>query len=478
MVALFTPVRMVKLYAVVLKDHVGKIICALAETEACHFIEKHNSKLDLSRKKILLSSVERRIDELLFKIPIQEPLKIDIDISNDIDSMLYALANEVFACEKTTISRLIEIKKELPRIKRIYSVLENFDETRYTYILEGWVPEGKQHIITASLNEASSGKKAVYFSTPEFGETPPTMLSNPGIMKPFEALVKIYGLPSYYEIDPTSVLFVTFPLVFGMMYGDVGHGIVLFLLSMGIFLSGKERFKKMAKFKEFSPILILCSIFSVFFGFLYGEFFGLKFHPLWLSPSEHITYFLVLSVWVGVLHLVIGFILNTINMWKNKKYLRAIFQIQWIIFSGSSILFYTAFLNLEFIMFIEGFLVLMLFPMASMVIGGILINSGEGKSSFSGVFIPFYLGLKYALHLMSYMRLLIMALVHSTISITIFVISGHSAVSLALDGFITFVLIIVVETFVVFIQTLRLHWVEWFYLFYKGKGTEFKAFKF
>ncbi len=48
----------------------------------------------------------------------------------------------------------------------------------------------------------------------------------------------------------------------------------------------------------------------------------------------------------------------------------------------------------------------------------------------------------------------------------------------ALAGFITFILIIVVETFVVFIQTLRLHWVEWFYLFYKGKGTEFKAFKF
>ncbi|MDD5474046.1 MAG: V-type ATPase 116kDa subunit family protein [Candidatus Methanoperedens sp.] len=469
---------MVKLFAAVPKDHVGKIICAIGDTEACHFIEKHDSKLDLSRKKLLLSLVERRIDELLFKIPIGEPPKIDIDISSDVDLMLCALANEVLACEKITTSRLVEIKKKLLRLKQVYSVLENFGETRYTYIFEAWVPEGKQHIITASLNEASNGKKVVYFSTPEFGETPPTMLSNPGMMKPFETLVKKYGLPSYYEIDPTCILFVTFPLIFGMMYGDVGHGVVLFLLSMGIFLSGKERFKKMVKFKDFSPILILCSIFSVFFGFLYGDFFGLKFQPFWLSPTEHITYFLELSVWVGVLHLVIGFILNAINLWKNKKDLRAIFQVQWIIFSGSSIMFFTNFLYKEFTIFINGFLVLMLFPMAGMVIGGMLINSGEGKSSFSGVFIPFYLGLKYALHLMSYMRLLIMALAHSTISITIIAISGHSTVSLALAGFITFVLIIVVETFIVFIQTLRLHWVEWFYLFYKGKGTEFLAFKF
>ncbi len=468
MVVLFTPVMMNKLFAVVLKEHVGKVISSLGETESCHFIEKY-SRLELARKKALISSIEHRIDEILFKIPAKEPLRIDIDVSNDADSILYILAKDVLALEKISVSRLIEIKKALLHLKSVYAVLENFEETQYTYIFEAWVPGGKQDIVRASIEEASSGASAVSFSTPEFGETPPTLLSNPGMMKPFEALVKRYGMPSYYEIDPTWIIFMTFPLIFGMMYGDVCHGIILLLLSIVLFFSAKERFKR---FKEYVPILISCSIFSVFFGFMYGEFFGLKIHPLWLSPSENIAYFLILSLWAGVLHFGLGFILNAINMWKNKKYMRALFQIQWIIFSISSILFFTRFMNLEL------FLVLMLLPIMSMIASGVLINSIEGKGSISGVMVPFYIGVKYAMHLASYMRLLIMALAHSTISATIIAISAGSAVSIALAGLITFVLIIIVETFVVFIQTLRLHWVEWFYLFYKGKGKEFSAFKF
>ena len=122
-------------------------------------------------------------------------------------------------------------------------------------------------------------------------------------------------------------------------------------------------------------------------------------------------------------------------------------------------------------------IVLIILPGMALITGGVLINSIEGKGGLSGILVPFYLGMEYTMHLMSYMRLLIMALAHSTISATIIALTGSSTVSIVVAGIITFVLIIVVETFVVFIQTLRLHWVEWFYLFYKGKGTEFKGFK-
>ncbi len=351
--------------------------------------------------------------------------------------------------------------------------IENREKMHYTYVIEAWVPEAKKDIVMASIDRASDGKSAVCFSAPEVGETPPILLSNPAIMKPFENLVKRYGLPSYYEIDPTAVIFVSFPLIFGMMYGDVGHGIVLLFLSIILLLAGRWGFKRAGQLKEYAPILIFCSFFSIFFGFLYGEFFGLKFTPLWLSPSEHIAYFLILSLWAGVLHLVLGLILNAINLWKNKKYQRAVFQFQWIIFSGSSIFFYTKFLNLELNRSIGGFLVLMLLPGAVMILCGASINSTERKGIISGAFVPVYLGLKYAMHLMSYIRLLIMALAHSAISATIIAISGDSAISFVFASLITFFLIIIVETFVVFIQTLRLHWVEWFYLFFKGKGKEF-----
>ncbi|MCE8423863.1 MAG: hypothetical protein J5U16_08045, partial [Candidatus Methanoperedens sp.] len=204
---------------------------------------------------------------------------------------------------------------------------------------------------------------------------------------------------------------------------------------------------------------------------------GIKFPPLWLSPDENIAYFLILSLWTGVLHLVLGLIMNAINLFKNKKFMRALFQMQWIIFSASSFFFYVNFFYLESNEKIRSFLFLLILPGICMVTGGILINSIERKGALRGIMVPVYLGLEYAVHLMSYMRLIIMALAHSTISATIVALGRNSAISLIIAGLITFFLIILVETFLVFIQTLRLHWVEWFYLFYKGKGTEFRPFK-
>lgn len=478
---MFTPVRIHKLFAVVVKDHIGKVISALGDTGACHFIERTDSPPGLARKKNLISFIDGHIDEILFRIPERKKAAaIDIDISSDADQMLSDLVRDVLSSEKITAIELMGMKNTLMHLKSVYDALENCEETRYTYFFQAWVPEGSQEVIRGSIQEASYGQSVVAFSNPEFGETPPTMLANPGIMKPFENLVKRYGLPSYYELDPTWIIFLTFPLIFGMMYGDVGHGLVLFFLSATIFFSGERRFRKIRKFKEFSPILMVCSLFSMFFGFLYGEFFGVKFTPLWLNPAEHITYFLILSLWVGVAHLIVGFILNGVNFWKNKKYLRAVFQIQWIIFSISSVTFVIRFMALDPLWsgaYYAALLVLILMPVAGMIAGGVLISSIEGKGGLSGVLVPFYLGLKYAMHLMSYMRLLIMALAHFTISATVIAMSGKSAISLIIAGIITFVLIIVVETFVVFIQTLRLHWVEWFYLFYKGRGKEFLPFR-
>lgn len=465
-----------KLFAVVIKDNIGKVISALADTEACHFIENPGSTVDFSRHKALIHLLERRVDEVLFNLPVIKSEKIGFLASNDVDRMLCELADEVCACVEKKTCIFIDIRKKLRYLNILYSILEHCYETDRTYTFEAWVPQGKQDIVKATIDEASNGAAEVYFSIPEFGDKPPTLLSNPGIMKPFEVLVKMYGLPSYYEIDPTCVIFFTFPLIFGIMYGDVAHGLILFCLSFALFKS-KIKVRRGLTLKDFTPILMMCAIFSVFFGFMYGDFFGLKFTPLWMNPSENIAFFLILSLWAGVLHLVLGLTLNSINLWMNKKFLRAIFQIQWIIFSISSSFFYLTFVDLQLNEKIQSFLILLFLPGFCMVIGGILINSIEKKRALSGILVPVYLGLEYIMHLMSYMRLIIMALAHSTISAAIFSITGNSAISIVMAGLITFFLIILVETFLVFIQTLRLHWVEWFYLFYKGKGMEFQPFK-
>jgi len=364
---LFTPVRMNKLYVFVMKEQIGKVICAISDMEICHLIKRRDSDTETLAKKNLLLKIERRIDEILFKLPAGEPHSISFNIKTDADMMLYSIGKNVASGKKLSRNRLISIKQKLKCLKYVYSIIETLEETQYIYIVEAWIPDGKQEIVRASIEEASNVHGIVHISSPEFGETPPTLLSNPVMMMPFELLVKKYGLPSYYEIDPTGIIFISFPFIFGMMYGDVGHGIVLLLLSIGLFLSDKAGFKKLITFKEYAPILISCSLFSIIFGFLYGEYFGIKFSPIWLSPSENIAYFLILSIWAGVVHMILGLTLNAINLWKNNKQLRAVFQMYWILFSATSIFFYVRFMDLEYDWFITGVLVLLLLPLASMI---------------------------------------------------------------------------------------------------------------
>jgi len=351
---------MEKLFAVVIKDQIGKVISALADTGVCHFIEKPGNR-DLSKHKALLAFVERRVDEVLFNLPRIEAQIIDIEVVNDVDKTLCELVDDVTTCVENNTCNNIDIKKKVRYLRSVYSILELCDKTPYTYAFDAWVPEGKHELIKATIDEASNGSNVIHFSHPEFGETPPTLLLNPGMMKPFEVLVKMYGLPSYYEIDPTSILFFTFPLIFGIMYGDVAHGIILFLLSIALFKS-KKKVRRGLVLQDFSPILMMCAIFSIIFGFMYGDFLGMKFPPLWMEPSMNIAYFLVLSLWIGVIHLVLGLSLNAINLWMNKKYIRAIFQMQWIIFSASSLFFYVSFLDLQLNERIRSFLTLLVLP--------------------------------------------------------------------------------------------------------------------
>lgn len=471
---MFTPVKMERLFAAVPKDTAGSVVLALGETGACQFIEPGGEALDLSDRKRLLAAVERRLDERLFRLPEGPKVRTGIEVSSDADRALAELAREARSEEKLSRGRALEIRKALRRLQSIYTVMENFRETAHAYVFEAWVPHGSEDAVREAIDRASEGKAAASISPPVFGDTPPTLLSNPVYMRPFEYLVKKYGLPSYYEIDPTCVIFVTFPLIFGMMYGDIGHGIVLLALSLLIYII--DKFWRRTELSDFGPILVFCAFYSIVFGLLYGEAFGMEIKPLWLRPSENIAYFLVLSAWIGVAHHVIGFILNAINLWKNKKYMRSIFQFQWILFSAAIIFFVIRSFDLGYID-IPSLWTLVLLPALVMDAEGIYINRIEGKGILSGAMVPFYLGLKYSLNLISYMRLLIMALVHSTVSATIIAVSAETGASLIVSGLVTFILIIVVDTFVVLVQTLRLHWVEWFYIFYKGRGIEFSPFR-
>ena len=122
----------------------------------------------------------------------------------------------------------------------------------------------------------------------------------------------------------------------------------------------------------------------------------------------------------------------------------------------------------------SAFLILCVIPGCAIVVGQVLVSIVEGGHLIQAVASLFELLLEYTMHLLSYARILGMAAAHIVISKVILGITGSGMSSFLLAAVVSFVLIIIVETFICSLQTLRLHWVEWFYIFYEGKGVEFE----
>lgn len=150
--------------------------------------------------------------------------------------------------------------------------------------------------------------------------TPPTLLKNNAFFKPFEFFVKMYGLPSYNEIDPTPLVALSYILMFGIMFGDLGQGAVL---AIGGFLLYK--FKKI----DLAAIISLAGVSSMIFGCVFGSVFGYEDiinHPFTVHPMENIMPVLLATVSLGCVIITIAMIYNIANGIKTKKYGKVFFE--------------------------------------------------------------------------------------------------------------------------------------------------------
>lgn len=157
---------------------------------------------------------------------------------------------------------------------------------------------------------------------------PPTKLKNPRIFKPFEMFIRMYGLPNYQEFDPTIFVAVTYSIIFGAMFGDVGQGLCLFIGGMLLY-----KFKKM----NLAAIVGSCGIFSTIFGFCFGSVFGFEdvIEPLWLRPTEAMTTLpfignlntvFVVAVALGMGLVILMMVFHIINSLRAKQLGEALFD--------------------------------------------------------------------------------------------------------------------------------------------------------
>lgn len=184
----------------------------------------------------------------------------------------------------------------------------------------GWAPTHELESLDARL--AAVGAGLVELPQPAWIE-PPTLLQDGRLAHPFRPLVDTYGALRYRDIDPTPFAAVSFVLMFGMMFGDVGHGLMLAALGGGL---ARTRRARLVPFKALWPFLVAGGLAAALFGLLYGEFFGPTgiVPTLWIDPTEEPLEFLTAGIAVGAVLLAVSYAIGTVNRWREGGGLSAL----------------------------------------------------------------------------------------------------------------------------------------------------------
>lgn len=431
----------------------------------------------------------RRFDELRFPrrfrgYGLEEAIaKIQEDLGR-VEEEEAELLKELRETEETEKLNLLRIREALQIEKYLDETNQLFGKTVKTYLLRAWVPYNFVEATTEAIKRVSDGYCIISVEDPEEGEEPPTLLNNPAFAAPVELLTNTYGTPPYYKIDPTLMMTISFPVMFGFMFGDVGHGLMLALIGLlvGFHLKLEEVYRK------FGRIIFYCGIAAIIGGFLYGSvlgiegehlkhYFGFELHPLWLSPLHDVSTLITFALIVGLVQLSVGCFLNIVNHIKHNP-LEAIFSpwgaVGLWLFWGGALLLKKHGADV-FAIFGDPLLIpAILLPLVLIAVG---VKYAE-KTSFGWGFYASYEAItRYLFNGISYIRVIAIALVHAALNsvMVMFMVQFPAA---AIPIFIIGnLLIFTLEAVISFIQTLRLHYYEWFSKFYEGRGTGFKAFK-
>jgi V/A-type H+-transporting ATPase subunit I len=485
-------------------DEVGIIQQDISKvTKDFAFFSHH---LSATHSLIFVVSMQKHGEEISFilnlhsfkKLEIAEDLQ-DFELSDTLIELMERIANLDLE-EKETFRKLKEraiseeknlnVFEELLEFeKKLDMIMTLFGRTVETYVISGWVPTDTVYHVSKIILEESDDLATIEALEPSKKETPPTLVKNPKFAQPLETITGAYGTPAYDEYDPTSLVTITFPLIFGFMFGDVGQGLIIAMVGyyIGFRIKAEEALKKAGK------TIMLAGISAFFVGFLYGAVFSIEglFEPLWLSPvhaaGEHMNVLLGAALKFGVLILSIAMLANVANEVSHHKYAEAFVNKYglagiWLLVGGA-IMVAKHGTNLggiatDFALFIP----LVIVPLLVIFLGAWKV---EGEPlPVSIVDAIFEALVKFLVNTISFMRIVILAIIHGALSLIMVGVmeimppSTIGFIGKALVFVIVNIIIIVMELFVSFIQTMRLHYYEIFSKFYKGTGRPFQPMSF
>jgi V/A-type H+-transporting ATPase subunit I len=385
--------------------------------------------------------------------------------------------------------QLLKYYKQSLIFNRITDVNNSFyGKSDYFFITTGWISEENEKEFKKLISNKYS---QVLYSSQEVEdaeeEDPPTIIENPKWIKSFSSLVKLYGLPKYGEIDPSVFFALSYILLFGIMFGDLGQGLVLVLLGFAIY---KNKIK-FIKNQDISYILISLGSSSMLFGTFYGSLFGMEdlIPALVIRPMDNIMFWLGFTVMIGIFLLITSMIFNLFNSFKNKDYAEALFSDSGLsglilyLFMLSNLAFYGLQNRLLIPVSITAVIVISLLlliffkePLGNLLIGKkFSIDQKISEYLLESIFELFDTVLGYLSNTLSFLRVGAFTLNHAGLSMAVIILSqmmSNNAGSL-LILIAGNIVIMVLEGVVVGIQILRLEFFEIFSKFYSGSGREF-----
>lgn len=434
------------------------------------------------------------------------PKKVKKDVSRSVNTLGFVdkdlpkdlLIKDIDEKQSQTQKRLNEINSQIEEINRDYQdILGNIsysieyekksDELKNNmahgdeyFYLSGWVPESELNKFE-NLEDKYKNTIITTKDVDSLNEQPPTKLKNNKFVRPFEYMVNMYGAPNYDEIDPTPFFAITYMLLYGLMFGDLGQGLVF--LGLGFWLSKKN--------ETFGAILKRIGISASIFGLMYGSFFGREdlIPTLLIKPFDNIMTVLIASVAFGVTLMVISYIIgiyNKVHLQKNIE--EGIFGkegLAGLMMMASFIIIVLALVNvgpvpknIGVILLILS-IVMMVFkqPIARKLEGNNrLYDQAKGDYYLEGSFSVIEALLSVFSNLVSFTRVGAFAINHVGLYMAFEVMA--KLVGGGIKGFILLVIgnifIIGLEGMIVGIQGLRLEFYEMFSKYYEGNGHLFR----
>ena len=385
---------------------------------------------------------------------------------------------------------------KLSELETFFSIKKYSYVHSESFLLMGWVPEEKEVVFSNLLDSVEGVEYKFRYADEKKEDSPPVKLKNNWFSKPFEAFVKMYGLPKYGEFDPTMFVAVTYTILYGIMFGDLGHGITLFLA--GWFLN---------KFKNFSlaPIMQRCGVSASVFGTLYGSFFGfekvlnpfykfvfgLKEKPIEVMSSECIPKVLACAILLGVVLLLVSMLIKTVTSIRSGNMEEGCFGPNGV----CGIVFYSSVLVGSVLQFVLNFqifsviyisflivlpLILMFFrtPVTNLILKNKLFSDQTfGEYLLQNTFEMFTVLLEYITNTVSFLRVGAYVLVHSGLMMAVFIMADMFPSLSAPILVVGNIFVVGFEGLLVGIQVLRLEFYEMFSRCFSGGGKEFTPVK-